>query len=377
MSGGKVVLAGVFVAAVAAGIVPLFLHDQNAAAAKVSSFLKSQNSSTHSPQENQAGMKPVSQDDTQNTIGKFGSKQLLKSELASDEKMKLFEAQNTYYNSMEDILTQRYITSYFEKLKEEKNYPDIGSAQKAFFDERSKVAESEVSKFLEENKSNPSLQKIPEDQRAGQIRSYLEGRNRQVAVKEIVDQAKSSGAIQVAMAKPVEPKIDVTDGGNAFLGSQNAKVTIVEFADYQCPFCARVVPVLKNLLKKYDGKIRWVYRDFPLKEIHPEAAPAAIAAECAGEQNKYFEMHGLLFDNYQSLNSALYTDLAKKMNLNLPKFEECLKDPKIAAEVDADMADGQRFGVQGTPSYFVNGRKAPGDEKELTRLIEDELAKAN
>jgi protein-disulfide isomerase len=159
------------------------------------------------------------------------------------------------------------------------------------------------------------------------------------------------------------------------MGSKDAKVTIVEFADYQCPFCARFVPTMKQILKKYDGKVKWVYRDFPLREIHPEAAPAAVAARCAGQQGKFWEAHGYLFDNLQSLSASLYEKMGGELGLEKTKFEACLKDPAVAAAVTEDQNDGSKYGVQGTPTYFVNGRKAPGDEREMTRIIEEELAK--
>jgi protein-disulfide isomerase len=195
--------------------------------------------------------------------------------------------------------------------------------------------------------------------------------------RELIDEAKASGAIRVAVRRPREPKLEVDDGGNFFVGPKDAKVTIVEFADFQCPFCARMVPTLNRIVKKYEGKVRWVYRDFPLREIHPEALPAAVAANCAGTQGKYFEMHHALFDNYQRLGSQLYKDLAAKIGLDAGKFDECMKDPKAENEVLKDAQEGQNLGINGTPAYFVNGRKLGGavNEAEFSRLIDEELAK--
>jgi protein-disulfide isomerase len=346
--------------------VPMFLHDKSAVASRLGS----------SPAVTRAGGEGSTMGVMAGgALGQYGSASLSRDTLSGDEKVKLFEAEQAYYNALEEVLVQRYIKTFFDDFGKKNNINDPGAAQAKYFEGKVVVADAEVDKFLEENKENPGLQKIPEGERKPQIRSYLENRSRQGAMRELVDQAKSSGKIQVAMAKPVEPKLEVTDGGNVALGNPNAPISIVEFADFQCPFCARMVPTIKEVLKKYDGKVKWVYRDFPLREIHPEALPSAVVATCAGKQGKYWDMHHKLFENYQTLGDALYTKLAGEMGLDSAKFEECRKDPAMTQEALNDMADGNKLGVQGTPTYFVNGRKAPGDMRELSRLIDEELAK--
>lgn len=311
------------------------------------------------------------------SVGSYGSKQVARESLSSNEKMKLFEAENQVYNAIEQIVVERYIADFFEEYAKSNKLPDSFAAQREFFKDKVTVSEAEVQKLLFENKDNPNLQKVPEAERAGQVRQYLEGNARRTALRDFVEAAKRQGEIVVSVPKPVEPRLELTDGGNSFLGPKDAKVTIVEFADYQCPFCARMLPTLHEVMKKYEGKVRWVYRDFPLREIHPEALPAAIAASCAGAQGKYFDMHGKLFDNHQNLNSALYTKLATEIGLDMAKFETCKNDPKVSEEVITDLNEGQAAGVQGTPSYYVNGRKMGngGDLKEFSRVIDEELAR--
>jgi protein-disulfide isomerase len=368
MANGKLLLAGVFVVSAAVGVIPLFLHDRAAVneSTSASSSLSADTALAASGGAS-AGMGAK--------LGQYGDKSLERASLSSEEKMKLFEAEQAYYNAVEEVLVQRYLTNFFDDYQKKNNLPDVGTAQMKYFEGKVKVPDAEVAAFLEQNKDNPGLQKVPEDQRMGQVRSFLDGRARQSAMRELVDQARASGQVKVAMARPVEPKIDVAVGTNPAMGSKDAKVTIVEFADYQCPFCARFVPTMKQILKKYDGKVKWVYRDFPLREIHPEAAPAAVAARCAGQQGKFWEAHGYLFDNLQSLSASLYEKMGGELGLEKTKFEACLKDPAVAAAVTEDQNDGSKYGVQGTPTYFVNGRKAPGDEREMTRIIEEELAK--
>lgn len=376
MSKGKVVLVGLILAGGVVGLVPLFMRDKGALTSSLKSVVSratgSSAADTGIGEAQAAGAKGGAA-----SLGSFGGKPLDRASLSGDEKLKLFEAENQVYNAIEEVLVQRYVASFFETYKAKNNLPDINAAQAAYFKDKVVVPEPEVAKFLAENKDNPGLQRIPEAERTTQVRGYLENRARSGAVRQLVDEAKAKGEIVVSVSRPVEPRLDVADGGNASFGPKDARVSIVEFADYQCPFCARMVPTLKEVVKKYDGKVRWVYRDFPLREIHPQALPAAVAANCAGVQSKYYEMHTLLFENHANLNDALYTKLAGELSLDMGKFNTCLKDPKQAEEVLADQTDGTRVGVNGTPAYFINGRKLGGavDVREMSRVIDEELAK--
>lgn len=324
----------------------------------------------------QAGVAASASGGASEQLGSYNGKPVMRSDLQSGEKLKLFEAETQTYGAMEEIVIQRYITDFFEDYKTKNNLADAFAAQREYFKDKIAVNEAEVKKLLDENKDNPNLLRIPEAERGNQVRQYLESNARRAAMKDFVDSAKRKGDIVITAARPVEPRLNVTEGDNIAAGAKDAKVTIVEFADYQCPFCARMIPTLKEVLKKYEGKVKWVYRDFPLREIHPEAMPAAIAANCAGAQGKYWEMHDKLFEKYQSLSSALYTQSANELGLDSGKFEACLKDPKQAEEVMRDLADGTQLGVNGTPTYFVNGRKMGngGDLREFSRVIDEELA---
>jgi len=161
-------------------------------------------------------------------------------------------------------------------------------------------------------------------------------------------------------------------------GDENAPVTIIEFSDYQCPFCSRFYSqTLPQIQKKYidTGKVRFVYRDFPLS-IHPQAVPAAIAANCAGEQGKYWEYHNKIFDNQRSLSESNYLQWAEDLGLDKNAFATCLKDPKQKAEVQKDFADGSAAGVSGTPAFFINGRLVSGAQpfSVFEQAIEAELS---
>jgi protein-disulfide isomerase len=174
------------------------------------------------------------------------------------------------------------------------------------------------------------------------------------------------------------PSVDVSIDDDYILGDKDAPVTIVEFSDYQCPFCGRFYQqTLPQLKSNYidTGKVRLVFRDFPLS-FHPEAEPAAIAANCAGEQGKYYEFHDKVFENQATMSSGSYKQWAQELGLDLSEFDVCLKDPAQKAEVRKDFQDGGAAGVQGTPAFFVNGKLVSGAQpyQVFEQLIEAELS---
>lgn len=162
--------------------------------------------------------------------------------------------------------------------------------------------------------------------------------------------------IQTAiLGKKKAPVRNVKFGEKPILGKNDAKVAIIEFSDFQCPYCNRHnIQTLPKLKKQYMdiGKVKYVMRDFPLG-FHRQAKPAAIAANCAGEQGKYWPMHDKLFENARKLKRELFIGLAKELELDEKKYVSCLDDPKQAVSVEKDMAYGESLGVSGTPAFFI------------------------
>jgi len=153
------------------------------------------------------------------------------------------------------------------------------------------------------------------------------------------------------------------------LGRADAPVTLVEFSDYQCPFCQRFFATTLPALKKDyidTGKLRFVYRDFPL-EMHPHAREAAVAAHCAGEQGKYWEMHDALFQYQAALAPAQIAERARALGLDSSRFDQCLTSGRHTASIERGLADGAAAGVQGTPGFVV-GKTQPGDTIQGTPI---------
>lgn len=175
---------------------------------------------------------------------------------------------------------------------------------------------------------------------------------------------------------PETPRSQISVDDDPFKGGQNAKVTIVEFSDYQCPYCARAKSTVEEIMNTYGNKVRFVYRDFPLPG-HQFAQKAAEASECADEQGKFWEYHDLIFENQQSLSVDALKSYAKELSLNENQFNSCLDSGKYTQEVKSDLKDGANYGVEGTPTFFINGIKIPGAVpfEQFKQIIDSELSK--
>lgn len=161
---------------------------------------------------------------------------------------------------------------------------------------------------------------------------------------------------------PAAPAVaDVAVAGRPALGPENAKVTVVEFTDYQCPFCKRYFDqTYRPLLDAYEGRIRYVVRNFPIESIHPFAQKAAEAAECAHDEGKFWKYHDLLFSNQDTLDAGSLKRYAAQVGLDRRRFGRCLDGGVKASVVRKDLEDGRRYGVRGTPTFFINGERLAG-----------------
>ncbi|MBI2665055.1 DsbA family protein [Candidatus Woesearchaeota archaeon] len=199
------------------------------------------------------------------------------------------------------------------------------------------------------------------------------------------DPSPTGAVVGVPSKDAGAPSAGVTDmkalaDDDAFLGDKNAPVTIVEFSDYECPFCERFYQqTLPQIKSNYidTGKVKFVYRDFPLG-FHSQAEPVAIAAECAGEQKRYYEFHNKIFSNGGAGGKTPvdYKKWAKELKLDMVAWEKCLGDPAIREEVQKDLRDGSAAGISGTPGFIINGKLITGAQPfgAFQQVIEAELS---
>jgi protein-disulfide isomerase len=171
-----------------------------------------------------------------------------------------------------------------------------------------------------------------------------------------------------------EYSIDVK--GAPTLGPKDAKIEIVEFSDFQCPFCSRVWPTLQQVRDEYPEQVRIVFKHLPLR-IHPNAPAAHAAAEAAHRQGKFWEMHDAIFANPRELSPERYEQYATEMGIDLEQFKTDVASASVKARVDADQSEAAKLGVSGTPSFFINGRYLSGAQpfEEFKKRIDEELAK--
>jgi len=164
----------------------------------------------------------------------------------------------------------------------------------------------------------------------------------------------------------LKPAVSNTDHAQ---GNLNADLVIVEYGDYQCPYCGAAYPVLKKLLNQFGSKIKFVFRNFPLSEMHEYARTAALAAEAAALQNKFWEMHDAIYENQRNLNEHLLLELAKELKLDIPQFKNDMESSELIDKVDEDFASGIVSGVNGTPSFYINGKKFEGTAEDLFQFV--------
>lgn len=181
-------------------------------------------------------------------------------------------------------------------------------------------------------------------------------------------------AVQVKAGDKFDVKVET---GDHFRGNKNAKVTIVEFSDIQCPYCSRFHETMKQVMQNYPNDVKWVFKHFPLDAIHPYARLAAEAAECASEQDKFWELTDKYYANQGALSPEYVVSAAQDLGLDMDKFKSCLTAKKYAKKVDSDFAYGKELGVRGTPGSFINGVSIPGalPYTDLEQIIQSELAK--
>lgn len=236
---------------------------------------------------------------------------------------------------------------------------------------KKKISDKAVTEFLKGRIEDPA-------QAPAHIKDQVKGI---LHLQNIVADYTKRNPVELYLERPRAPEIAFNLEGAAVWGNKDAPVTIVEFSDFQCPFCSRAdSTVVKELKKKYGkNKIKVVFKHFPLS-IHQDAKPASIASLCVHEQSadKFWAMHDQLFANQRNLGEDDLKSYAKKVGADMAKFDECMKSKKYEAQVQADFDEGVKVGVNSTPSFFVNSQPILGARpvEEFSEIIDEELALA-
>ena len=287
----------------------------------------------------------------------------------------LSNARSQYYNAQRGAVEEAITRRLLEKEAKARN---ITVAELLKAEVESKVAPvtpEEQKAFYDANKAR-YFANIPEPEALERIETGLGQQRMQQRRAEYAGTLRAKADVRLLLEPP--RSVVVADDDPA-KGPADAPVTIIEFSDFQCPYCSRVNPTLARLKDRYGDSIRIVFRDLPLLQIHPQAAKAAEAGACANEQGKFWPMHDLMFANQARLDVTNLKQHAATVGLDAAAFEKCLDSGKHTAEWQKDSADAEKAGVQSTPAFFINGRPVTGavPYEQFAEVINDELGRLN
>lgn len=237
------------------------------------------------------------------------------------------------------------------------------------------VTETEIESVYQANKSN--LQGSETELRE-KIRASLQQRKLAAQREQFVQVLRAQGTVVDRLQPPPVVRVQVSTDGAPIRGTADAPVTLVEFSDFHCLYCKRVQPTLTQVLEKYPGKVRLLFRHLPLDALHPQARSAAEASWCAQDQGKFWEYHDQLFANAPKAAQDDLKHYAKQIDLDMKTFESCLSQNAHRDSIQRDIDEVTKLGMSGTPAFFINGRPLSGAQplEKFVQVIDEELARA-
>jgi protein-disulfide isomerase len=269
---------------------------------------------------------------------------------------------------LEDLIRQRLVEA-------EANKQGITIDQLYIEEVDSKIptpSEGEVAAYYLALKSQI---KTPLQEIKAQLQTNLKALETRQARQDYADSLRTKADVAVLLQ---QPRVEVAFDRSQVRGELHAPVTIVEFADYQCPYCRQAETTLDAVLKKYPGQVNLAFRDFPLTSIHAYAEKASEASRCAGRQGKFWQFHDALFANQAKLDESGLNSVAQTLALDITSFQSCLASGEYKTQISRDQDDGRKAGISSTPSFFVNGIFLSGAQPEsaFENVIEDQLRTA-
>lgn len=310
----------------------------------------------------------------QTTAAQFGDIKITRDEVRKGVEVDIYEAQMKVH----EIEMNRLKTILIEKLIDKD--PRKGSMSydqylEKFIASKVVVSDAEVMAFAKE-RSIPEAQL--DDRMKERVKRFLEMEKKRTAIDKWLEEKTKTSSVNVFLNQPMRPVFNVQVGDAPFMGGAGAKVTVVEFSDFQCPFCAKGADIMNGLKKAYGDKIKIAFKQFPLP-FHKDAKLASQAALCAFEQKKeaFWKMHDMMFADQQKLKMDDLVTKAGKAGVDGNKVKDCLSKNKYLAKVEADIKQGKELGVKSTPTFFVNGMIVNGAQplEVFKKLIDEQLAK--
>jgi protein-disulfide isomerase len=302
-------------------------------------------------------------------VATVGSHKITQAELDAKVKPEMAALESKIYDLKHQALesmADEYLLEQAAK-KEKLTVPEY--LKKEISDKAPQVSEADARKYYDQRKGPGTP---PFDQIKTRLMAALQNQSDQEQREKVLVSLRKETPTKILITAP---RVEVASAGHPSLGSAAAPITIVEFSDFQCPFCKRVQPALKEVREKYGDKVRFVYMDFPLP-MHNHALDAAKAGRCAAEQGKFWPYHDAMFADQSRESPADLKATAKNLGLDSTKFDICFDQAKYEAGVRADMEQGKQLGIDGTPAFFINGRMLVGAQpaEKFNRMIDEELS---
>jgi len=305
-------------------------------------------------------------EDPAQVVARVGDQNITLGELMKREPAKMMDAANKYYEAESSVIQEAINNGILEQAAK-KEHVTVDQLLDKHVRGKIKDPSDEALRVYYEGLQTDQPYEALKDKIKEHVR---EGRMR----KAMMDYAKSLRDSTTVVVMITPPKEEVAIGNAPVEGSRDAAVKVVEFADYECPYCRKVQPTIDKLRKQYGSRVAFAFKDFPLP-MHKHAEKAAEAARCANAQGKFWDFHDKLF-SADSLEIAEMKTYARSLNLDGAKFDKCLDSGGEAAGIQKDQAEGSRLGLTGTPTFFVNGHFISGNVsyETLQGLVDQELA---
>jgi protein-disulfide isomerase len=272
-------------------------------------------------------------------------------------------------NALDSLIRQKTVGA--EAQKQGKSVEQLIAAEAP---EGIEPTELDIATWFKENSARVPNRTL--DQLRPQIAELLRGQRRQAAEKKFMERVRSERKVAITY-QPY--RLQFANGDSPDLGKKDAPITVVEFSDFQCPYCQRMAPVMKEVAEKFGDKVRIVYRQYPIPSLHPFALKAAEASLCANDQKKFWQLHDAMFEDQKKLSVTDLKASAGRLGMDQKKFSQCLDSGRYAEQVQNDSKEAIRSGVGGTPAVFINGIYVDGGSVPFSVVeaaIQKELARS-
>lgn len=312
-----------------------------------------------------AGQASALPENSKDVLFQVGQETFQTSDLTPSELNRLYEMDLARYRFVESLARQRFVTEKTKKYLHLNTEESPFAAEEKWLKKRFEPKKAEVAAAFEKLKDDKQLEKLTEAEKKKVIRNYLLQQNRVKELTVATDVAVKQGELKIGLTEPESPTVQFNPSAQLPLGNPEASIHVVEFTDFQCPYCKKFSSVAQEVLRKYGQKLKWDIRHYPLS-FHAQARPAAKAVFCASEQGRLAQAKEWVFNAQDKLaEENIFSDMQKQLGLEKGAFDLCVKSDRANALVQKDMDEGNRVGVAGTPTVYVNGRKFDGDIQSL------------